>query len=270
MEKDLKSRYGSWCLVAGAAEGLGKAFSLILAEKGMNVILVDQKKDGLVDLALQLESSFGIQAEKIHLDLESVDSVQVLMETITKYACRLIIYNAAFSRVQKFMDHDPSMLDRYIRVNMQTPLQLIHAFCHLHAGNQSQKKGILLMSSLAGSWGAQLLAPYGGSKAFSHILAESLHYELKDDGFDVLACIAGPTSTPAYQASMPFGEAQPGSAMSPEKVVLAGLRALGHVPYVIPGFKNKITYFLLTRILPRRMSHKIMNRGVGKMYRDKL
>lgn len=269
MTSDLKSIYGSWCLVAGAAEGLGGAYSRALAGRGMNLIMVDQQKDRLMSVALQLESSFGIQVKTVHLDLASGESAEVMMEAVKETACRLIIYNAAFSRVQKFMENDSAMLDRYIQVNIRTPIQLIHAFCQLHSGEQDHRKGILLMSSLAGSWGTQLLAPYGGSKAFNHIMAESLHYELKGEGFDVLACIAGATATPAYLASLPRGETNTRSAMDPVKVVEAGLGAMGKRPFVIPGFKNKLIYFLMTRVLPRRTSLRLMNRAVGALYRKK-
>ena len=262
----MEDRYGPWCLVAGAAEGLGKAFSQALAAKGMNLILVDHQRELLDSMAGQLETSFGRQVKTLHLDLASGDAVGLMMETIREVECRLIIYNAAFSRVQKFMRNDQAMLDRYINVNMRTPMQLIHAFCHLHAGDRDLRKGIILMSSLAGSWGTQLLAPYGGSKAFNHIIAESLHYELKREGFDVLACIAGATSTPGYLASLPPGKIKSQSVMHPDKVVETGLRALGHRPFVIPGFQNKLIYFFMTRILPRRISLRIMNRAVGKLY----
>ena len=266
----MRNRYGSWCLVAGAAEGLGEAFCHSLAARSMNVILVDQQKDRMDSLARLLETSFGIQVRTLHLDLASGESVGLMMKAIMETACRLIIYNAAFSRVQKFMLNDPEMLDRYIQVNIRTPMQLIHAFCHLNFTEQNHRKGILLMSSLAGSWGTQLLGPYGGSKAFNHILAESLYYELKGEGFDVLACIAGPTSTPGYLASLPHGKAKNLSVMHPNTVAEAGLRSLGHKPFVIPGSKNKIIYFLMTRILPRRTSLRMMNRAVGNLYREKL
>jgi len=269
MKNELKNRYGSWCLVAGAAEGLGSAFSRSLAARGKNLILVDQQKDPLDSLGQELETTFAIQVSTLHLDLASEYSVELMMEVIKETTCRMIIYNAAFSRVKKFTENDPAMLDRYIQVNMRTPMQLIHAFCHLYSEAQDQRKGILLMSSLAGSWGTQLLGPYGGSKAFNHILAESLHYELKDEGFDVLACIAGATSTPGYLASLPPGKVKSRSVMPPEKVVEAGLQALGHRPFVITGFHNKLIYFLLTRILPRRSSLRIMNRAVGDLYRNR-
>ena len=73
------------------------------------------------------------------------------------------------------------------------------------------------MASLAGLWGAQLLAPYGATKAFNILLAESLHHELKSKNFDVMACVAGATSTPAYLGTNPrYGRIRP-SVMTPER-----------------------------------------------------
>jgi uncharacterized protein len=270
MKNNIKTRYGAWGMIAGAAEGLGTAFCLNLAEQGMDLILADRQKELMEKLAHQLESSFGIRVKQVHLDLVSDEAVGILMEVIRETGCRLMIYNAAFSVVQKFMKNDRVMLDRYVQVNMRTPMQLVHSFCQFHAAGRDSRKGILLMSSLAGSWGTQLLGPYGGTKAFSHILAESLYFELKPDGFDVLACIAGATATPGYLASQPFGDTDPRGAMQPGRVVDVALRALGRRPFVLPGTSNKLIYFMMTRLLPRRISIRMMNHAVRNRYRDKL
>lgn len=270
MINNLKNSYGGWVLIAGAAQGLGRSFALALAGKGLNLILVDKQKDLMDKLAIDLEETLRVQLISLHLDLSSEDSVESMMDAIRETGCRLLVYNAAFSRVQKFLKNDPEMLDRYIQVNMHTPLKLVHAFCHLHRKEADRRKGIVLMSSLAGSWGTQLLAPYGASKAFSHNLAESLYYELNEEGFDVLACIAGPTSTPGYLDSLPMGKEKAITVMRPDKVVREVLHALGRRAFVVPGFKNKLNYFLMSRILPRSVSLKMMNRAVGKLYRDKL
>ncbi len=267
---DLSGKYGSWCLVAGAAEGLGRAFSMELAGKGLGVILVDRNRELMETLADELEQRYEVPTRRIHLDLASEEAVAVLTDAVRETACRLLIYNAAFSKVQPFRENTPEDLDQYIRVNTRTPLQLVHAFSHFHAGNTEQRKGIILMTSLAGSWGTLLLGPYGATKAFNHILAESLYHELKEDGFDILACIAGATSTPGYLASNPHVGNGMMSVMKPEKVVKASLSSLGRSPFVVPGLTNKLTYFMLTRILPRRSSLRIMNRSVGKLYREKL
>lgn len=266
----MRTRYGSWVLVAGAAEGLGRAFAEALAEENMHLILVDHQKELLNTLIPALENRFQIKARALHLDLAGQDAVDLMMAAIQDVDCRFIIYNAAFSRVQRLLENDRQMLDRYMQVNINTPMCLVHSFCKLHQEDADLRKGILLMSSLAGSWGTRLLAPYGASKAFNLNLAESLHYELKDDGFDILACIAGPTATPGYLASLPHERKTAISAMSPDRVAKSALQALGKRAFVIPGFRNRINYFFLSRILSRRRSLRVMNRAVGKLYRNKL
>lgn len=270
MKPDLKERYGKWALVAGAAEGLGRAYAMELAARGLNLILVDMQEDLADKLALELEEKFRSQSKILHLDLASEESPRCMMEAIEETNCRLLVYNAAYSRVQKFLENEPKMLDRYVQVNMRNPLQLVYAFCHLHRQEQDLKKGIVLMSSLAGSWGTQLLGPYGGTKAFNHILAESLYHELGQEGFDVLACIAGSISTPGYLASLPGGKDTAISVMKAETVVKAVFHALGSRAFVIPGFKNKVVYFLMTRILPRKSSLRMMNRAVGNLYMNNM
>lgn len=268
--KSLIKRYGNWCLVAGAAEGLGKAYASALAENGMGVILVDQNRKLLDQLAGELEQVFDVPTRRLHLDLALDTSIPMMMQVIRETSCRLIIYNAAYSRVQPFKKNTPSDLDSYLKVNMQKPLELIHGFCDLHGESRDLAKGIVLMSSMAGSWGTQMLAVYGATKAFNHLLAESLYHELKGEGFDVLACVAGPTNTPGYRASNPGGGKSGIKAMEPELVVNASLAKLGKAPFVVPGILNKFSYFFLSRFLSRRSSLWIMNRTVGKMYQDKL
>lgn len=267
---DLKGKYGEWGLVAGAAEGLGEAFSKALAERGMNLVLVDRQEALLESLAHRLESAFGVEVKKVHMDLASDHSVGLLMELISVTSCRLLIYNAAFSRVKKFLENDPADLERYIEVNTRTPIRLLHAFCTHHVARPHQKKGIILLSSLAGSWGTRLLAPYGATKAFTHILAESLACELKGEGYDLLASITGATSTPGYLSSLPRGKVKSLSVMHPETVVKACLQALGKRPYVIPGSRNKLIYFFMTRLLSRNTSIRIINRSVGRLYGDRI
>jgi short-subunit dehydrogenase len=275
--KYLIKRYGNWCLVAGAGEGLGKAYARAAAENGMGVILVDQNRELLDSVADELEQVFDVPTRSLHVDLALENSIPLMMQVIRETSCRLIIYNAAYSKVQPFMKNTPSDLEYYLKVNMQRPLELIHGFCDLYEKSSDQygqsrdlAKGIILMSSMAGSWGTQLLAVYGATKAFNHILAESLYHELKAKGFDVLACVAGPTNTPGYQASNPGGGKARIKALEPEAVVKASLDKLGKAPFVVPGFLNKFNYFFLSRLLSRRSSLWIMNRAVGKIYRDKL
>ncbi len=266
--KDIKEIYGSWCLLAGAAEGLGEAWSIALAERGMNVIMVDHQLEPVNTLADELESKYGIRTLRLHLDLAEKESVTRMLAVISETSCRLMVYNAAYSRVKRFEEHTPEDLDTYLGVNAASPIHLVHGLLKLNTDNPGQKKGIILMASLAGLWGAQLLATYGATKAFNILLAESLHHELKSKNFDVMACVAGATSTPAYLGTNPrYGRIRP-SVMTPDKVTEGALEALGKKALFIPGWNNRLTCFLLTRVLSRKTSSSLFNRTTAQMYPD--
>ena len=103
-EANLTGRYGNWGLVAGAAEGLGRAFAVALADRGMGVILVDVLETALDSLAEELELGHRVPARKMVLDLASEEAVPALMKAVGETGCRLIVYNAAFSRVKPFLE----------------------------------------------------------------------------------------------------------------------------------------------------------------------
>lgn len=264
--KEMKEIYGSWCLLAGAAEGLGEAYALALAERGMDIIMVDSQDELMQALGDKLEKDFGISTRRICLDLAETASAGRIMEAMKDTSCRLMVYNAAFSRIRRFSDYSQEDLNRYLEVNARTPATLVHGMANLLTGNPGQKKGIVLMASMAGLWGSGLLAPYGATKAFNIVLAEALHHELKSRGFDLMACVAGPTSTPAYLATQPRYGRIPVHVMTPKEVAVGALGSLGKRAFYIPGWQNRLNYFLLTRILPRNLAARLFNRATRKLY----
>jgi short-subunit dehydrogenase len=265
---NFKERYGTWAMVAGAAEGLGEAWSRALAKRNVNLLMVDYKAESLSTLSKAIENEFSIETIQINIDLRQNDASSMLMEEIKKQDCRLLVYNAAYSRVIPFLDLDKNELDHFIDINCRTPLKLVHAFANRLKRNGPG--GILLMSSLSGLIGMQLVAPYAATKAFSRNLAEGLHHELKQHNIDIMACIAGPISTPAYLETNPdYGTFKP-SVMQPDDVAEKALDMLGRKTLFIPGFTNRLNYFILTRLMPRKWAAAMANRVMRKMYGRRL
>lgn len=264
---DFPGRFGQWGLVAGAAEGLGAAFCEELARKGMNIIMVDVKSDEMESLARRLENAYLIKTYRLVIDLGAANAPERCMEAVNEFDCRLMVYNAAYSRVKPFLAAEPEELDLYINVNTRTPLKLVFFFVQkIKAKNQSG--GILLMSSLAGLWGTKLVASYSGTKAFNLLLAEALYHELKPYGIGISACCAGAIATPGYIGTNPdYGFIRP-NIMRPDRVASIALKKLGKKALIIPGFSNRMTYFLLTRILPRSISAALVNRTMGTTYKN--
>ena len=65
---DFKSKYGPWALVAGASEGLGRAFAEALAKRGLNLILIARRKEKLETLSNNL-----IRDHQIEIKVHSID-----------------------------------------------------------------------------------------------------------------------------------------------------------------------------------------------------
>lgn len=263
-----KDKYGPWALIAGSAEGLGEAWSTALARREINLLMLDNQADKLALLSEKLIKEYNIQTKTLTLDLAEPEAYSKMMDLAKGHECRLLIYNAAYSLIKPFVSHTPDELDRFIEINTSTQIKLVHAFSN-HLIEHKQQGGIILMSSLAGLMGMQLVAPYAATKAFAWNLAEAIHHELKPHGIDVMACIAGATSTPAYLKTDPqYGAFKP-KVMKPKAVAEAALKKLGKQTLFIPGFSNKMNYFILTRLLPRKMASSIANKTMKKMYARK-
>lgn len=261
----LKEKYGPWAVIAGAAEGLGEAWSKALAGKGMNLIMVDHQEDKLTSLAKALKEEYKINTVPLLTDLSDPNAPNQIMDKVSEHACRLLIYNAAFSKVKPFLQHTIDEIEMFTEINIRTQLKLVYGFSNMLkvAGTGG---GIILMSSLAGLLGMQLVAPYAATKAFAWNLSEALHHELKPINIDVMACIAGATSTPAYLKTNPkYGNIRP-QVMAPEAVAEEALKKLGKKAIHITGRSNRLNYFILTRMLPRKMAARIANNTMKKMY----
>ena len=71
----LRSAYGPWSLVTGAArrEGLGFEFARQLGSAGMNLILVDILEEELEARARELRESPGVEVLPVGMDLGRAD-----------------------------------------------------------------------------------------------------------------------------------------------------------------------------------------------------
>ncbi len=265
--RDLRLKYGDWALVAGAAKGLGEAFCTTLAKRGFKIVMVDMLKDSMMKLSEKLKTDNGIETLCLNIDLFEADSSFLIMNAIKGLNCRLMIYNAAFRYIKNFTEHTSEELDIYLNVNINSQIKLIHAFSK-GLIDKGQNGGILLMSSLTGLLGMQLVATYSASKAFTWNLAEALYHEFKIHNIDITACIAGPTATEAYLGSNPqYGFIKP-QVQKQEAVAEAALNKLGKRAFFISGLSNRINYFILTKLLPRKIASRIANKTMRKMYPD--
>jgi hypothetical protein len=258
------SIYGPWALVCGAADGLGAAYSRALARRGLHLIMVDIQGDKLAALRRELEQDQGVQTTGLELDLSHPAVAEQVFRAVDERDCRLLVYNAAYGPVKMFATNTSEELDTYLAVNCRVPLQLSHHFVSRWTARK-HRAGIVLMSSLAGLRGTQLVAPYAASKAFAFNLAEALHFELKDFGIDVLGVCPGTMRTVPFLSSKPVAQPIQPPIQDPAEVAEEALNALGKKTLLIPGRYNRLVDRFLNW-LPRRRAVQIMNDNMRKIY----
>ncbi len=252
----LPDKYGTWAVVAGASEGLGAAFAAELAARGMNLVLVARRGGLLAEVADDLADAYGIEVRCVVADLADQAFAAELATAVSGLDVGIVIYNAAFAPLGPFLDNSEPEIARAVDVNMRGPMLAVRALAP--AMCDRGRGAVVLMSSLSGLQGTPNIAVYAASKAFNTHLAESLWYELRSSGIDVVACCAGAMPTPGYQKN--FGKKVPGM-LSPQEAARQTLDALSRGPRFVPGFVNRMTAVLMGRLLSRRGAVRLIGRN---------
>jgi short-subunit dehydrogenase len=262
----LRQKYGALALVAGASEGIGAAFATRLAADGMDLVLVARRKEPLDILAATLIDRYHINVQCISCDLADPQAPQIIQNSLEGKEINLLVYNAAISYIGPFEKNTIAQHNQLAQANMITPMHLAQIF-----GEPMLRKGkgaVILMASLAGFQGSGFLSAYAASKAFNRVLAESLWYEWRERGVDVIGCCAGATATPGYIGTQPEKTSLfAPRVQAPDEVAKECLEKLGTTPSFITGTGNKLASFLMQRLMPRRLAITIMGDTTRQMYR---
>jgi uncharacterized protein len=231
-------QYGPWALIAGGSEGVGASFARKLAAQGLNLVLLARKPEPLEEVARQIRADHPVQVRAVPMDLTAPDVLHQIRAATDDIAVGLLIYNAgAESQMVNFLDRSLDGVSAPIRLNVIGTTTLCHHFGTLM--RERGRGGIILVGSMAGFAGSALVATYAGSKAFLQVFAESLWFELRPHGIQVLGLILGTTKTPAMErVGLVFDEAVH-RPMESDDAAQEGLDHLADGPTWIAGKQNR-------------------------------
>ena len=228
------AKYGPWALIAGGSEGVGAEFARLLAEAGLNLVLVARTADSLQRTADQCRRH-GADIRTVQADLSATDAcARIVAATAELQIGLLIVVAGANTHSYEFLDGDLAEFQRVIDLNVSTPLALAHHYGQ--AMRARRRGGIVLLGSLAGYLGSARHTVYGGVKAFTRIFAEGLWLELREHGVDVLELVLGVTRTPAMERVGLNFDAPGVVVAEPADVAREGLEWLGRGPvHIVSG-----------------------------------
>ena len=232
------AKYGPWALIAGASEGVGAEFAVLLAEAGLNLVLVARTASAL-EQAADACRAHGVETRTVQADLsDPAVSADIARLTGDLEIGLLILVAGANTHSREFLDGDLAEFRRVIELNVLTPLALMHHYGQVMSSRQ--RGGIVMLGSLSGYLGSARHTVYGGVKAFSKIFAEGLWLELREHGVDVLELVLGVTRTPAMERVGLNFDAPGVVVADPRDVAREGLEWLGRGPVHIVSGNERI------------------------------
>ncbi len=252
--------YGPWAIVTGASAGIGAEFAEQLAGRGLNLVLVARRADLLETLENDLKASHKIDVRTVPLDLCARDFLATLHEATHDIDVGLLVNNAGTGIMGSFLENDLDAELGVLALNTRAPLILSHTFGKRMAARGGG--GIIMVSSMVALTGVPRFAHYSATKAYDMVLGESLRYELKSSGVDVVTLMPGFTKS-EYTSKLDLSRV-PMPLASTDAVVRKALNKLGHGSKAIPGLMNKIMYATMP-LMGRNVNTSVMGSLMGRM-----
>lgn len=235
-------------LITGACGGLGRSFVEILAKNKENLILVGTSEKKLETLLADFNAELNeIFVKTFVCDLSNKKSRENLINEINAngLVVNKLINNAGAIVEGDLLKFSNDEIENAIQVNCIGTLELTKAIAKQR--DETHKLEILTVSSQSAFQPIPHMALYAATKSFLTSMMLALKYEWKDKNIVVTTlCPSGMATTIQMQESIKsMGFKGKITTLSTHKVARAGLRALKHKKaMVIPGFFNKLAYFL--------------------------
>jgi short-subunit dehydrogenase len=258
LDRRFLEKYGPSALVTGASSGIGEQFARVLAEAGLDLMLVARRTARIEKLAEELRDAHGVAAEPLTLDLCEPDFLSPLLRACEGKDIGLVVSNAGIGAKGPCHEAQREQLTEVLHANCRAPLLLAHAF--VPALIERGRGGLVFTGSIEGFVGFPYSAAYAATKAFVTSFGEGVWGELREHGVDVLVLAPGVTDTEILPKSG-FDPQDMAGLMSPEMVASLALQRLGRGPVYVPGLLNRAFVGFLS-LLPRRRAVVVAGRGM--------
>merc|ERR1711981_66659 len=175
---NFKQKYGSWAIVTGATDGIGKAYATQLSKKhGLNIVLISRTQSKLDALASELPTECVTVA--VDFSDSSTTGYDKIAKAIAGLDIGVLVNNVGMSYNHPECYHKLSEKDitDLIVINCFAQSRLIR---QVLPGMEERKRGcIISLSSFSAISPLAYMGLYGATKEFNRFLSESIRMESK-------------------------------------------------------------------------------------------
>lgn len=261
--RNIYQTYGdsdSWAVVTGSSDGIGKAFSESLAEKGFNICFIARNLEKTESVRKEIQTTYPklktsiIIADFEYAPQDPISFFQKINEEFTKQNIvniAVLINNVGYSDMAHFEKVQEKEIVNMLAVNIY-PVSFLSRIVIPKMLDRNKKSLIINLSSAAGKSPCPFLCIYGASKSFNDILARSLALEFEGK-IDVMSLKPNWVSTK-------MSKLRPGGLVITAKQCVEGcFRDVGFVEATAGNWRHDVVEWLLINVIPKRFLLKRTN-----------
>jgi 3-oxoacyl-[acyl-carrier protein] reductase len=190
---------GKIALVTGAAQGIGRSVALLLAQKGVDIVISDINLEKAEETAKEVEA-LGRKVMAIRADVANTKDVERMVEAILERFGQIdiLVNNAGIARDKLILRMTEEDWDAVLNVNLRGTFNCTKAVIR-HMSKQRKGK-IVNIASVVGEMGNVGQANYSASKAGVIGFTKTIAREFAQRGINVNAVAPGYIETPMTEA----------------------------------------------------------------------
>lgn len=195
--KNLK-KCGSWAVVTGATDGIGKAYAFELAKQGLNVFLLSRTEAKLVEVEAELKAAFpSLSFAHLAIDFSNFDTVarSKVAAALKTLDVGVLINNVGMSYnfARYFAELSDADAAALVELNVASTMWMTKIVLgetdtegKATSGMLLRKRGAIVnTSSGAGRGTTPMLAAYSGAKSWIELFSRGLDAEVRPKGISV-------------------------------------------------------------------------------------
>ncbi|XP_036420241.1 hydroxysteroid (20-beta) dehydrogenase 2 [Colossoma macropomum] len=241
--------FGQWAVVTGATAGIGQAYAMELARRGLDVVLISRSEEKLHSVAKKIESQFGRQTRVIQADFTEGDSIYpVIAQQLKGLEIGILVNNVGMNYAGKlvhFLDvPDPEQrITEVINCNILSVAQMSRLILpHM----VERGKGLIInISSEAASQPQPLVTVYSSTKIFVTYFSRCLHAEYRSRGITVQCVTPFVVST-----NMTYNIAVSPMVLSAASFAKDALNTVGYSSFTSGCLTHALQHIALSLIFP--------------------
>lgn len=258
--------YGSWAIVTGSTDGIGKSIAKELAKQKINLILISRNEEKLSSVAKEITDKYNVEVKTTAVDMSLTTPADYssIHESFAELDIGIIVNNVGLSYDHpEYLDtFDTERMWKLIHMNILPVTALTKEFM---GSMSSKKKGLVVnVGSMSGMFSTPLLSVYSASKAYVHTFTDALRQEYAERNihFQVICPMFVSTAMTGMRPSL--------SCPTPDNYARSAVATFGKTSFTCGYWAHSLqttVYGLVPKFIFDMNQLKVLKKGRARFYR---